>query len=156
MPTGLVVKAGASVEIRPAGQVKLLLKMAELRLVQLGDACGELGALRQQMDLDAAAILTSRAPLHQTQLRTAVHQGHRAVVLGLQSLGQLPHRGPLTSLEPLEMQQQLILERSHALLSADIVALAQEAAQLVAEVRQPLEVLLGQSNTLRHGAPIPV
>ncbi len=100
--------------------------MAKLRLVQLGDAPGQVGAARQQMHLDAPAIATARATLHQAQLLAAIHQRHGAVVLGLEPLGQLADRRPLAPLEAQQVQQQLVLQRRQAVVAADVLALAQE------------------------------
>jgi hypothetical protein len=67
------------------------------------------------------------------------------MVLGLQSFGQFPHRSPVTRGETLDVQQQQVLQRRDAALPRHLFAEAQEAAQLVAELRKRFEFALAQA-----------
>ena len=66
----------------------------QLVTVQARHLCQQLLAPGQQMNLDHTAVRSTGATLQQTQGRTAVHQRHDAMVLGLQPLGEFPDRGP--------------------------------------------------------------
>jgi selenocysteine lyase/cysteine desulfurase len=62
------------------------------------------------------------------------------VVLGLQAFGQLADAGPLAPGKALDVQQQ-VLQGSEASPLRGVFRKAQEAAQLVAKIRQGFEIL---------------
>jgi hypothetical protein len=101
-------------------------------------------ALGQQVYLDHTAILPTGAARQPTQGRTAIHQRHDAMVLGLQALGEFPDRGPRPARKAGHVQQQLVLQRREPMRAAGELAGAQELTKPVPEVRQALEVALVQ------------
>src|SRR5690554_3020319 len=120
-----------------------------------GNECRLLCSLGQQVHFAMPTITTPRPSLYQSLLCAAVNQHDGTVVLALQALGKLAHRGPLTPLESFQVQQQLILQRGQAMSAADFLALAQKTAQPIAKVRESSKVFLGQyfSSLLRTAGP---
>ncbi|MNN61670.1 hypothetical protein D3C81_1769160 [compost metagenome] len=101
-------------------------------------------ALGQQVHLHHAPVLGIEAALDQSGRFAAVDQCHHTVLLGLQAFGQLADRGPVLVGAAADMQQQQVLLHGQPLLARRILGKPQEAPQLVAEVRERLEVRLGE------------
>jgi hypothetical protein len=100
--------------------------------------------LRREAHLDPAPVGAPRALRDQPERFAARHQGDRAVMLSLQPLGELGDRGPLASGKAAQVQQQHVLQRCQACPAHRLLTEAQEAPDLVAQLRYRLEVALGR------------
>jgi hypothetical protein len=97
--------------------------------------------------------------LDQSLCLHAVDQLDHAVVPELQPVGQLADGGPVAVGESLERQQEDVLLRGQPVAADGLLAEAQIAADREPELRQCLEVLLGQglrarSSVVRRHADI--
>jgi len=98
----------------------------------------------RQMNLDLASVGASRVALDQPKFLATRHKRHDAMVLGLQSLGQFRNRGPFALREPLNLEQQKVLQVGNAFPEGQLFAEVQKAAQLISKIRQRLELCLAQ------------
>src|SRR3546814_211293 len=90
---------------------------------------------RRGTDLDVARV-TAAAPLgDQAVALAALHQCNRRLVAGLQAFGQLADRAPAAPVEAVQVQQQQILRRRHALGARGRLAEVQELRKPEAELR---------------------
>lgn len=87
------------------------------------------------MDLDLAPVFASGVALDESQPLAAGDQRYDAVVVGLQPLRQFRDRCPVPPALAFDVQHQQVLQVGHARAAGDLLAPADEAAQLVAEVR---------------------
>ena len=97
------------------------------------------------MHLDQALVAPAGAALDPAGRFAARDQRHHAVVLRLQTLGQLGDAGPAPARKAAQLQQQLVLLRGAAVRARQFLAGAQEAPELVAEVRQQLDIGLAEA-----------
>jgi hypothetical protein len=119
-------------------------ELGQFALVQRGQLGNEAVAFLAQVDFHLARVGLARAAFDQAGLFAPCDECHRAVRRGLQALGQLAHGGPFAAGVALDVQQQLILQRRDAGILDQVFGGAQEAAQVIAEVRQRLKVRFGQ------------
>ena len=67
------------------------------------------------------------------------------MLLGLEAFGKLSHGRPFPAGEAADLEQQEVLQGGHTVAARHLFAEAQEAAQLVAEMRELLVVRLGHA-----------
>ena len=91
-------------------------------------------ACRRQLHLHATLVASTRVAPHQAGRLASRNQRHDAVVLGLQALGELRDGRPFAAGKALDLQHQLVLQRSDAALARHLLAEPEKAAQLVAKV----------------------
>jgi hypothetical protein len=113
-------------------------------------------ALGEQVDFHDALVVASGTAFEQLERLATIDQSDDAVMVRLQPLGQLADRGPRPTWEAHHVQQQLVLQRREPVPLAQQLADAQEVAEAVAEVGQPLVVVLanalgGWRGHFRHG-----
>lgn len=85
------------------------------------------------MNLNSALVGTAGHAPHPAGRLASRHERDDAVVLGLKALGQLGHGGPASARKPLDLQQELVLQRRDAMPVRHLLAEAEELAQLVAK-----------------------
>jgi hypothetical protein len=90
--------------------------------------------LRPELDDDPSAILPVAAPAHHSPSRQAIDQLHHAVVPDLQTLRQDTYGDRLAALEPLELQEQLVLLRLHPGRAGGDLTQTQELADPIPEL----------------------
>ncbi|MNL22300.1 hypothetical protein D3C87_1436430 [compost metagenome] len=73
------------------------------------------------------------------------------MLLGLQPLGQLAHRGPVPVRRAADVEHQQVLLHRHAFGARGVFGEPQETPQLVSEIGERLEILLGQGGLGRGG-----
>lgn len=111
--------------------------------MQLGKALEDLLAFRGEIDEHHPSIFLPRPPFDESSLLAPRHEGHRAVMMRLQALGELAYGRALATGKSLHMQQQLILQRRDPVLTGDLLAVSQVPAQLVPEGRQLFVLAFG-------------
>ncbi len=82
------------------------------------------------------SVLPARAPLHEAPFGGTLHQLYGAVVLDLQPLSHRSDGRPLLRLQRLEDEQELMLLGLDAGLTSGGLAEREEAADLVAQLRE--------------------
>jgi hypothetical protein len=92
------------------------------------------------MHLHRPTVVASRLAPYQPELLAARNQRDRAVVMRLETLGQFAHGGPLAAGQSAYVQQQLILKMGDAMTARHFLAEAQKTSELVAEIRERLDV----------------
>jgi hypothetical protein len=117
----------------------------QLVAMQASQALEAFVALRGQVHLDQPPVAAARLAPHPAGGLAAGHQRHDAMVLGLQPLGELRHRGPVAPGEATDLQHQGVLQRRDAVAVRHVLAEAQEAAQGIAKARERFEIGFGEA-----------
>lgn len=105
------------------------------------------GALGGQRDDDRTPIPDARAPGDEARIRATRDERHHAMVFRLQPLRELADRRMLAAGKPLDLQQQLILERGQTMTPSQLFAVAKKTAKLVTKLGK--RAVLAQGNGLR-------
>ena|SRR5690242_16372822 len=100
-------------------------------------------AFFRQLDFDSAPVAATDAALDQRGRLASRNQRHDPVMLRLQAVGKFPYSCPFPAGEALDLQHQLILQRRNTLPARYFFAETEIAAQPVAELSKPFEILLG-------------
>lgn len=110
-------------------------------------------AFVRQAYLDLPAVAASDAASDHPGKLTSRNQRDDAVMLGLKALRELTNGCPLPAGKPLDLQQQLVLQRRDSLPPGNVLAEPQITAKLVAEPGEDLEVFLGHGMRAHHLLP---
>ncbi len=103
-------------------------------------------ALRRQVHLHLPSVAAAPSFDHKAKRLAAQDESHDPVMLGLQAFGKLGDRGPIAAGKSAQVHQQQVLQRRDTRSTNRLFAESQKASDLVAQLRNRLEILLGQSS----------
>ena len=99
-----------------------------------------LSALGGQVHFDAPPVAPTREAVNPARRFAPGDERYDAMVLGLQTLGELGHCRPLAIRKAPDLQHECVLKRRHAMSLRRLLAEAHEATQLVAKGSEGLEI----------------
>jgi len=149
-PSAIVVLDGS------ARHGELAQQRLQFTLMLRGYAGQQSLALGEQVDFHDPLIVAPGPAFEQPERFAAIDQSHDAVMVRLKPVGQFADRGPRPTGKAHHVQQQLVLQWREPVLFAQQLADAQEVPEAVAEVGQPLVVVLAKAlggwwRHFRHG-----